>query len=464
MEKVSKKSYLPANELLLKLIEKNKGKFKVTFSITGTALDQFEKYQPEVLASFQKLAKTGCVEFLAETDSHSLSSLRSKKEFFRQVKVHEEKIQRYFGQTPSVFRNTELIYDDGIGQMVYEMGYQAMITEGAKHILGWKSPNYLYQNSLEPKLKLLLKNYQLSDDIAFRFSNQSWEHWPLTADKYASWLNNMPHSEEVVNLFMDYETFGEHQWEASGIFKFMEALPKAVLAYPNFCFSTASEVATQLQPIAKMHVPSTISWADAERDLSAWLGNDLQNDAFESLYQLEEKVNLLNDPTLNQDWGNLQNSDHFYYMCTKFFADGEVHSYFNPYNDPYDAYTNYMNVLSDFTNNVNKAYESYSTVMLTQKQAEDLIYAYEVKVKELKNLLERAEKSNAVIETPQPKPLKQAKKITAEVIVPKETTKKQALAKNTNTAKKQENPKTTIQEKPKSTKEDKGKKTVKNNL
>jgi alpha-amylase len=346
--RVSVNSYLKTNKLLLSLIKKYKGDFKVSFSITVLALDQFQLYNPEVIDSFKQLAKTGCVEFLGETYSHSLASLINKDEFVRQVNEHSNLIESYFGQKPVVFRNTELIYSDDLGVDVSEMGFKGILAEGAKHILGWKSPNYLYCNQKNPKLKLLLRNYTLSDDIAFRFSNRGWEEYPLTAEKYVNWLSKVDKNDEVVAVFMDYETFGEHQKEDTGIFDFLKALPGQILRSKKFTVATPSEVISQLQPVSSVAVPYPASWADEERDLSAWLGNDLQDDAFHSLYKLTDKVRQCDDPVIRKDWNYLQASDHFYYMCNKFFSDGEVHSYFNPFESPYDAYINYMNVLSDF--------------------------------------------------------------------------------------------------------------------
>ncbi len=358
LHKVTQKCYLPANELMLKLIRKHRGRFKVAYSISGIAMEQFRLYAPEVLESFKKLADTGKVEFLSETYAHSLSSLKGRDEFERQVRTHDQLIEENFGQKPSVFRNTELIYSDEIGAMVADMGFKAMLTEGAKHVLGWKSPNYLYCNAINPKLKLLLKNFKLSDDIAFRFSDKGWPDYPLTAEKYVDWLNQIPDNEEVVNLFMDYETFGEHQWKDTGIFDFLEALPGTVLKNSPFTFSTPSEAAKKLQVVSAVSVPYPISWADEERDLTAWLGNEMQKEAFDKLYSLGEKVYASGDAGIQQDYSFLQVSDHFYYMSTKFFSDGEVHSYFNPYNSPYDAFINYMNVLSDFEIRVNAAVRS----------------------------------------------------------------------------------------------------------
>ena len=347
LQKVAQKCYIPANNILLGLIHQFPGEFKIAFSLSGIVLDQLELYAPEVLESFQKLAATGQVEFLAETYSHSLASLKDQSYFKKQVEQHSARIKQLFGQTPTVFRNTELIYSDEIGATIANMGFKAMLTEGAKHVLGWKSPDYVYCNAINPRLKVLLRNFKLSDDIAFRFSNQGWNEYPLTADKYVSWLKENSEKEQIINLFMDYETFGEHQWADSGIFDFLKAFPAEALK-AGLTFSTPSEVVEKVKPVSAVHVPYPISWADEERDLSAWLGNDLQNEAFNKLYEVQQVIEACDDKCLLSDWKYLQSSDHFYYMCTKFFSDGEVHAYFNPYNSPYDAFINYMNVLSDF--------------------------------------------------------------------------------------------------------------------
>lgn len=354
LKRVAQRCYLPMNALMLELIKKYKGQFRICYSISGSALEQFEQYAPEVLESFRELAKTKCVEFLAETYAHSLSSLISEKEFVNQVKEHAAAVKKYFGVKPSAFRNTELIYSDKIGEVVASMGYSTMLTEGARHILGWKSPNYVYTNAINPKLKLLLKNFRLSDDIAFRFSDRSNPAWPITSEKYATWLEESAKSDDIINLFMDYETFGEHQSRSTGIFEFMKALPGAILANTALKFRTPSEATKTHQPVAPLHVPFAISWADEERDTSAWIGNELQNEAFHKLYSVEKKVMSSKDPLLIADYRKLQESDHFYYMCTKFFSDGAVHKYFNPYDTPYEAFINYMNVLSDFLIRVNK--------------------------------------------------------------------------------------------------------------
>ena len=348
VNRIADRCYLPMNNLLLELIKKHGKNFKVSFSISGVALDQFEWYAPHVLDSFKALAKTGQVEFLAETYNHSLASLTDTSEFAKQVKKHSERIDKLFGKKPTTFRNTELIYSDEIGAEVAKLGFNTMLTEGAKHILGWKSANYLYCNAINPKLNILLRNYQLSDDIAFRFSNQQWKGWPLTTEKYVDWILELGKKEEVVNIFLDYETFGEHQLKETGIFDFFKALPDEVFKRSNFKFLTPSEISKTLQPVAPIHVPFPISWADEERDLTAWLGNELQNEAFSKLYELAEKVEASKDLELQKDFGFLQTSDNFYYMCTKWLASAEVHKYFNHYPSPYDAFINYMNILSDF--------------------------------------------------------------------------------------------------------------------
>ena len=353
LKRVAQKCYLPMNELLLDAVGKYKGKFRVAFSISGTALEQFDRYAPDVIDSFRKLADTGCVEFLCETYYHSLASLASVQEFRHQVLKHKEAVEHYFGVTPATFRNTELIYSDSIGQQVYGMGFKTILTEGARHILGWKNPNYVYTNPLCENQKVLMRNYGLSDDLAFRFSNTAWGEWPLTAEKYLDWLK--AGEGDVVNLFMDYETFGEHQGKETGIFNFMRTLPELILKEKGFKFVTPAEAAKNLKPVGSISVPQPISWADEERDLTAWLGNELQQDAYNKLYGLEEKLSILNDEALWTDFGNLQASDHLYYMCTKFFSDGEIHQRFNPYGAPYEAFINYMNVLSDFIIRVNNA-------------------------------------------------------------------------------------------------------------
>jgi alpha-amylase len=403
MNKVARDCYLPANNLLLKLIDAYGSKIKVTFSITGIAIDQFKLHAPEVLESFQELAKTGCVEFLAETYSHSLIALKDSEEFAKQIELHTKQINELFGYQPKVFRNTELIYSDELGAHIADMGYKAVVTEGAKHVLGWKSPNYLYCNAINPKLKVFLRNYELSDDIAFRFSNKSWPEYPLDSKKYIKWIDESLKTGETANIFIDYETFGEHHKADSGIFEFLESLLKSVAKNPKLEFSTPSELVEELQPVSAIHVPHPISWADEERDLTAWLGNDLQEDAFNRLYSLIDKIKKCNDNKILTDWKYLQASDHFYYMCTKVFSDGAVHAYFNPFNSPYDAYINYMNILSDFIIRVNAAvpenekdrelatlaaiiYEKNLEIEKYEKELQKLKKTKSVKSKRTKNL------------------------------------------------------------------------------
>ncbi len=349
MRRVAEKCYLPMNELLMRQFEKFGDKVKVAFSFSGIAIEQMEQYAPDVLESFQKLVATGNVEVLSETYAHSLASLTNPDEFKRQVLAHKRKMKEVFGVMPKTFRNTELICSDEIGAAVADMGYSLMLTEGAKHLLGWKSPNYMYANAINPKLKVLLRNFKFSDEIAFRFVQDSF-----TADDFVNWLNEIPDDEEVVNVFMDYETFGEHQSATTGIFDFMERLPEAILSNSGFCFATPHELEKSLQPVCAVNAPSPLSWSDEERDLTAWLGNPLQDDAFKSLYDLSNKVKRIKDEELHQDWNYLQTSDNFYYMCTKWLSDGVVHKYFNHYPSPYDAYVNYMNVLTDFADRVEK--------------------------------------------------------------------------------------------------------------
>ena len=345
LKRVAQKCYLPMNALLLEAIKASKGKLKLAFSISGSALEQFDRYAPEVIDSFKALADTGKVEFLCETYYHSLASLASPSEFQHQVLKHKAAVEKYLGVTPVTFRKTELIYSDDIARQVYDLGFKTMLTEGARHIMGWQSPNYIYTAASQPKLRLLLRNYGMSDDIAFRFSDRGWSEWPLTTEKFVGWLDEA--EGDIVNLFMDYETFGEHQKEDSGIFEFMKALPKAVLA-AGHDFVTPAQAVRNIKPVASLEVPDAISWADEERDLSAWLGNELQQEAFSKLYRLSEKLALVGKEELWSDFGHLQESDHLYYMCTKFFSDGEIHKRFSPYPTPYEAFINYMNVLSDF--------------------------------------------------------------------------------------------------------------------
>lgn len=347
LTKVATNCYQPANQLLLNLLGEYSD-FKITFCISGIMLDQLKKYAPQLIESFQQLLATGSVEFLSETNSHSLAFIKSKDLFTEQVRAHRKKMMETFNYKPRVFRNTELIYSHKIGGWIKSLGYKAMLTEGADKVLKGRSPNKLYHYPEARKFKLLLRNYRLSDDIAFRFSNRSWSGWPLTAEKFAGWIKKMPGSENLINLFMDYETLGEHQWKSTGIFKFIEALPAHFLKNQEGYFVTPSEAIGKLRAKAIFRTMAPISWADEQRDLSAWLGNHMQLEAFDFLYSLAEKVNKIDDHEISLTWDYLQASDHFYYMSTKMLNDGTVHAYFSPYKSPHQAFTNYMNTLTNF--------------------------------------------------------------------------------------------------------------------
>lgn len=346
LKKVAEKSYLPANKVLLKLLKKHKD-FKISYSFSGVFLEQLIKYMPDVLESFYALVRTGKVEILAETYYHSLAFFYSPSEFESQVALHSDTIKRIFGVKPKVFRNTELAYTNKLAQWADKKGYIGVLAEGWDGILGWRSPNFLYKPKGTKKIKLLLKNYKLSDDIAFRFSEKTWSQWPLTAEKFASWVNKINGNGNVVNLFMDYETFGEHQWKDTGIFDFLASLPSQLLKHPDNDFVTPSEAVQRYPTMGEMDVPQVVTWADTERDLSAWTGNAIQSSALEFIYSISDKVNQTKNQKLIEDWRRLQTSDHYYYMCTKWFSDGDVHKYFNPYESPYDAFISFMNAATD---------------------------------------------------------------------------------------------------------------------
>lgn len=348
--KVAHKCYLPANRLMLDLIRQYGGRFRIAYSLTGLIIDQFQQYSPEVIETFQQLNETGCVEFLAETYYHSLSFLYSRAEFAEQVRMHQDRIETLFGQHPTIFRNTELVYNNDLAHYVEDMGFKGILCEGADHVLGYRSPNYLYRAPNTRQIVVLLKNYRLSDDVAFRFSNRGWAEWPLTAEKFTRWVDQVNGNGYTVNLFMDYETLGEHQWADTGIFDFLRHLPHEILKHPDNNFKTPSELIAAYPVSGEYDVPHMISWADTERDLSAWLGNAMQSNALHELYRMEQEVKSANDPQLLHDWRRLQTSDHFYYMCVKYFSDGDVHKYFNPYETPYDSYINFMNVLDNMRN------------------------------------------------------------------------------------------------------------------
>jgi len=354
VEKVADKSYRPTNRILKELLDRHP-EFRFNLSFSGTVLDQFEAYVPDVLESFQELVATGRVEILADTYHHSLAFFYSVPEFKRQVKQHERRIKQLFGVTPRVFRNTELSYRNDLAKWCEDNGYIGIMAEGWDKYLGWRSPNYLYRPTGTKKIKVLLKNYKLSDDVAFRFGNRDWNNYPLSADTYANWIHAHHGDGQTVNLFMDYESFGEHQWEDTGIFEFLRALPEMVMRHPDTGFKTASETVEAYDVTGEYDVPDVLTWADTDRDLTAWTGNDIQRDALAAIYRMEEDVMKTKRPDLIETWRKLQTSDHFYYMCTKWSNDGDVHAYFSPYQSPYDAYIAFMNALSDLQLRVSQA-------------------------------------------------------------------------------------------------------------
>jgi alpha-amylase len=360
LDRIATKCYLPTNQVLSDIIKEGNGEFKVAFSFSGTVLEQLERYRPDVITSFQNLVKTGCVEILSETYYHSLSYIYSEKEFERQVKMHSEKIRSIFSVTPKFFRNTELIYNNDIARKAASMGYKGILCEGVDRLLNERNPNFVYKPAGVEGIKCLLKNYKLSDDIAFRFSDRTWKEFPLTPKKYAKWIHKLSKDSDIINLFMDYETFGEHQWKGTGIFDFLRDLPDEILENRDFSFVTPSEALTIFPVRDQYDAPLFTSWADQERDLSAWIENKMQREAIQRIYKLENAVISSGDDAIIEKWSRLQTSDHFYYMSTKFWMDGEVHKYFSPYSTPYDAYINFMNVLSDFEQEVKQRKKVYA--------------------------------------------------------------------------------------------------------
>ena len=347
VKRVAERCYVPMNALLLDLIDRTDGRFRCAFSVSGTALDQMEAWAPEALDGFVRLARTGAVEFLAETSQHSLAFLTDEQEFRAQVRAQADRVERLFGRRPTTFRNTELVIDERVARTAEELGFTALLGEGADHLLGSRSPGHVYGVLGCERLKLLLRTYRFSDDIAFRYSNRSWPGWPLTADKFAASIHALPAAEEVVGLFMDYETFGEHQWKETGILDFLAAMPAAVLADPRFDFRTPSEAVANRTSAGTLSIPHPVSWADAERDLTAWLGNPMQRSANLALYGLLPALRRAGRDDLTAAWRRLSTSDHLYYMCTKWFSDGDVHKHFSPYSTPHDAFIAFMNVLDD---------------------------------------------------------------------------------------------------------------------
>ncbi len=345
MHKITEKSYLPTNKRLLELLNKHP-EFRLSLSITGTVLEQMQAWSPRALESFQELVATGRVEILGETYHHSLAFFYSLPEFEMQVNMHRQKIEDLFGKTPTTFRNTELSYNNDLAIWADKAGYKAILTEGWDPVLGWRSPNFVYRPIYTKNIRLLMKNYKVSDDIAFRFGDRDWAEWPLTADKFTHWLNESGKATNF-DLFMDYETFGEHQWGETGIFEFLNHLPREWLKTQGNTFMTVSEAAEAYEPVDQIDISQTITWADTERDLSAWQDNPMQKQALTALYSLQDNIIKSGDLQLIEDWRKLQTSDHFYYMCTKWFNDGDIHAYFSPYETPYEAYLNFMNVWHD---------------------------------------------------------------------------------------------------------------------
>ncbi|PIE22643.1 MAG: alpha-amylase [Planctomycetota bacterium] len=367
LRRVSERCYLPMNQLLAELIEKHGGRFRCSFSLSGVVLDQLERWAPDALQSFVDLSKTGAVEFLCETSQHSLSFTEDLKEFEAQIASHRDRIEKLFGQRATTFRNTELVCNNDIAHLVEGMGFRAILAEGAEHLMGWRSPHRVYRPEGCEKMKTLLRSFRYSDDIAFRFSNQGWSEWPLTAERFAQWLHRLPEDDSYVGLFMDYETFGEHQWKETGIFDFMRSLPEQILSHPRFGFATPGEIAEREDPIARLDMPHPVSWADAERDMTAWLGNPMQREAHESLYRMGADARFVGEeyPKLLSTWRRLTTSDHVYYMSTKYLSDGEVHKFFSPYQTPHDAFIAFMNVIEDLGRRIRDA----KTELLRSKDA-----------------------------------------------------------------------------------------------
>ncbi|MBD5341113.1 MAG: polysaccharide deacetylase family protein [Bacteroides sp.] len=438
--RVAHNSYMPMADTLLQMINSSNREFKCALSISGTAIEQLQMYVPECIDKLRQLADTGCVEFLSGTYSHSLASLEDPEEFLREVKAHDDLIHRLFGVKPTVFANTELIYDDDIAMLVAGMGFKTALTDGAKHVLGWKSPNYVYRAATAPDLKLLLTNDKLAEDISMNFNNPEWDEYPLTADKYVDWIAALPEEEQVVNLLLSMDTFGTFLPASTGIFEFMKALP-AFGKEKGIKFTTPSEAASHLKSVDELSIPYPISGIDEARDVSAWKGNELQREALNKLYAVAERVSLCSDRRLKQDWEYLQSSDHFYYMSTKNLADGASHAAFSPYDSPYAAFTNYMNVLADFLVRVEEQYpesidnEELNSLILTIRNQASEISSLKKEVTSLRTDLSnrddevKAEESKSVKGGKAAKADKEEKEKPAKKSVAKKTATKKAAAK-----------------------------------
>ena len=394
---IAERSYIPALNTIGEMIKENGQYFRVAFSLSGVGMEQLELYAPEVLDKLVELNKTGCVEFLAEPYPHGLSSLKDKATFAANVKEQCDKMVEYFGKRPTVLRNSSLIYSDDIGQQAAEMGFKGMLTEGAKHVLGWKSPHYVYNCALAPNLKLLLRDINLSDDISLRFNNSDWEGYPLFADQYISRIAQFPEQERVVNIFMELSALGIAQPLSSNILDFLHALPRFA-KQQNITFSTPSEICDQFESVGDLNVPDTLSWVDEERDVSSWLGNAMQREAFNKLYSVTDRVRIANDPQINQDFNYLQASNNFRFMSTK---PSHVGLDRGIYSSPFDAFTNYMNILGDFINRVNSLYPSdidndeLNSLLTTIKNEGEEIEMKDQEIARLQARLEKAEASEA---------------------------------------------------------------------
>ena len=388
---IAEKSYMPALEAMLQMVHEHGKAFKVAFSLSGVGIEELEMHAPQVLEKLQELNNTGCVEFLAEPYSHGLASLANEESFKSEVKRQAKKIKEYFGQTPKVLRNSSLIYSDEIGLLASQMGFKAMLTEGAKHVLGWKSPHYVYNCALDPNLKLLLRDVKLSDDISLRFNNSDWEGYPLFADTYMDEIAALPNEEQVIGIFMNLSALGIEQPLSSNILEFLKALP-ACAKQRGITFSTPTEICMKLKSVDSLSVPDTLSWMDEERDVSTWLGNAMQREAFNKLYGVADRVRIANDPKINQDWDYLQASDNFRFMSTKPSRVGMDRGI---YTSPFDAFTNYMNILGDFISRVNSLYpaeidnEELNGLLTTiRNQGEEI----DIKTKEISHLQAKVEK------------------------------------------------------------------------
>ena len=420
----AERSYMPALETLLQMIRENGKYFKVAFSLSGVGIEQLEMYAPQVIEKLQELNETGCVEFIAEPYSHGLSSLVNEECFAADVKKQMAKIKEYFGQTPKVLRNSSLIYNDDIGAQAARMGFKGMLTEGAKHVLGWKSPHYIYHCAMAPNLKLLLRDVKLSDDISLRFNNSDWEGYPLFADNYVDEIASHPEESQIINIFMELSALGIAQPLSSNILDFLHAIP-ACAKQRGITFSTPSEICMKMKSVGALDVPDTLSWTDEERDVSSWLGNPMQREAFNKLYSVADRVRIANDKRINQDWDYLQASNNFRFMTTK---PSNVGVNRGIYSSPFDAFTNYMNILGDFINRVNSLYpedidnDELNALLTTIKNQGDEIA---MKEKEIVRLQTKIEKIEAASD-----------KLRAQLDKPKKTVAKKAASTEKKTAEK----------------------------